>query len=394
MIRILIRRFVPDYENKKDPAVRSSYAMLAGVLGILCNLLLFAVKLIIGTLMNSIAITSDAFNNLSDLGASLIAAVSAKLAGQRPDNDHPFGHGRLEYIASLAVSFLIMLVGVELFRTSFDKLLHPEELNFHLVPLLILVLSMSVKVWMWSYNRFIAKETDSTVLAASAADSINDVMATGAVVLATVLSLFLPAKIPVDGIMGIIVSLLILRAGFGIAKETVGLLLGAAPDPEMVKALERTVLSGEHIVDVHDLMIHDYGPGRQFASVHAEVPSTVDIMAAHEEIDFLEQKVMKDLGVVMVIHMDPIVVGNEKVDGLKAMAETILKEVNPLYTLHDFRITDGEEHINLIFDIVAPMNEKPEVTAEHVGKIRERICEENPMCSAVIKVDLGIVEEK
>ncbi|MCQ2431939.1 MAG: cation diffusion facilitator family transporter [Clostridia bacterium] len=393
MIRILIRRFVPDYENKKDPAVRSSYAMLAGVLGILCNLLLFAVKLIIGTLMNSIAITSDAFNNLSDLGASLIAAVSAKLAGQRPDNDHPFGHGRLEYIASLAVSFLIMLVGVELFRTSFDKLLHPEELNFHLVPLLILVLSMSVKVWMWSYNRFIAKETDSTVLAASAADSINDVMATSAVVLATVLGLFLPAKIPVDGIMGIIVSLLILRAGFGIAKETVGLLLGAAPDPEMVKALERTVLSGEHIVDVHDLMIHDYGPGRQFASVHAEVPSTVDIMAAHEEIDFLEQKVMKDLGVVMVIHMDPIVVGNEKVDGLKAMAETILKEVNPLYTLHDFRITDGEEHINLIFDIVAPMNEKPEVTAEHVGKIRERICEENPMCSAVIKVDLGIVED-
>ncbi len=391
MIKILIRKYIPGWQDTKDPAVRTRYAMLAGILGILCNLILFFLKLVIGTAMNSIAITSDAFNNLSDLGSSLISAVSAKLAGQRPDNEHPFGHGRLEYIASLIVSFLIMMVGVELLRSSFDKILHPEILNFQWIPLLILMISVLIKVWMWSYNRYMGQAISSTILSAAAADSANDVMSTSAVILATIVGQFTPAWLPIDGIVGLAVSLLILKAGFGIAKETVGLLLGSAPDAETVHALESIIMSGADIIGVHDLMIHDYGPGRTFASVHAEVPDTANIIRVHENIDALEQRIMTELGITAVIHMDPVTVGNEKADHIREIVTGIITTVNPRYTLHDFHITDGESRINVIFDLVVPLDEKPEITTVHTASIRTAIKQADERYTAVIKIDHGIV---
>ncbi len=391
MIKLLIRRFIPNAEETKNPAVRAKYALLAGILGVFCNLVLFFVKLIIGTLMNSIAITSDAFNNLSDLGSSVVSAASARLAGQRPDKEHPYGHGRLEYVASLLVACVIVVVGFELLSSSFDKLLHPTPTAFQLIPFCILVLSMLVKVWMWSYNRYMGRAISSTVLLAASADSISDVLATGAVVVSTVIARFVPASIPVDGIMGMLVSLLICKTGITIAKDTVDLLLGSSPDPETVKELEETILSDGIIVGVHDMMLHDYGPGRVFASAHAEVADDMDVILAHEHIDAMEQKIFNQMGIITVLHMDPVSVGNEKVNAIRASVTDAMRTVNERYTLHDFRITDGEEHINLIFDIVVPIDEKPEMTAENVTQLKAKIKAIDGRFAAVIAVDHAMV---
>ena len=391
MIKLLIRRLIPNAEQTKSPDVRAKYALLTGTVGILCNLVLFLIKLIIGMLMNSIAITSDAFNNLSDLGSSVVSAVSTRLAGQRPDKEHPYGHGRLEYIASLFVSCVIIVVGIELMRSAFDKLIHPEPPTFQIVPLAILVLSILIKVWMWSYNRYVGRLISSTVLLATAADSISDVFATSVIVISTVASRYLPASIPLDGIMGIIVSLLICKTGITIAKETVDLLLGSSPDPETIKELEATILSDEVIVGVHDTMLHDYGPGRIFASAHAEVADDIDVIYAHERIDAIEHKIFNQMGIITVLHMDPISVGNEKVNAIRAAVTEAMNEINESYTLHDFRITDGEEHINLIFDIVVPIDEKLETTAENVSKLKENIKALDARYAAVIAIDHAIV---
>lgn len=387
MIRFIIRHFVPGWENPQLPAVRTRYTMLAGILGIICNLFLFAGKLIIGSLSGSMAIMSDAFNNLSDAGSSVISAVSARLSGQRPDKEHPWGHGRMEYIASLIVSFLILFVGVELFRSSFDKLLHPSKPVFSWVTIALLVLSVLVKVWMWSYNRYIAGITDSSVLRAAAADSIGDVMSSSAVILSAVVGMFLPDGIPLDGIMGILVSLLIVRCGISIMRETVGLLLGAPADPETVAAMSDIVLSGEGIVGLHDLMIHDYGPGRKFASVHAEIPDTIDIRRAHSVIDALEVRIYNELGINAVIHTDPITVGNAYVDEIRDRALTVIRTVNPAYKIHDFRITDGEDRINLIFDLVVPLSEKSDVTVRNAERIRQGLTEADSRFHSVFKIE-------
>ncbi len=390
MIRLLIRRFVPGHENTGDPMVRTRYVFLAGILGIVCNLILFGVKLAVGTLMNSVAIASDALNNLSDSGSSLVSMVSARLAAQRPDREHPYGHGRMEYVASLVVAFLILHVGLDQLVSSFDKLIHPEPVRFQWVPILILGLSVLVKVWMWSYNRYIAKKIDSSVLRAASADSANDTLATGAVIVATVIGTLLP-KVPVDGIMGILVSLLILKAGFEIARDTVGLLLGSAPDPDTVKALSELIEGDEMVEGVHDMMLHDYGPGRMFASAHAEVSDQADIILAHEHIDALEQKIFRETGIITVLHMDPITVGSEKVNAIKAQVLSLMAEVDPIYTLHDFRITDGEAHINLIFDVVVPIGEAPDDTVRKISSLRDKIKGVDGRYAAVIAVDHSII---
>ena len=304
MIKILIKTFVKDYNNTSDIKVREAYGTLAGIIGIICNMILFSTKLTIGFLMNSIAISSDAFNNLSDTGSSMVALIGAKLSGKDPDFEHPYGHGRFEYIASLIISFIIMLVGIELLKSSFDKVLNPEPITFNPILIAILVLSIFIKVWMFSYNRYIGHKIDSGVNRATAADSLNDVLATSAVVLTTLIGHVFGLYL--DGYAGVVVSLLIIYAGFQIAKDTVNVLLGMSPSEEVVEAINSIIKGNSNIVGVHDLKVHDYGPGRTVASVHTELSDQTNLVKAHSIIDGLEKKIFKELGIDIVIHVDPI----------------------------------------------------------------------------------------
>lgn len=304
MIKLLIRHFIKNHQDIENQDVREGYGILSGTLGIICNVILFLVKMTIGLLMNSIAITTDAFNNLSDTGSSLVAIIGAKISRRDADQEHPFGHGRFEYIASLIISFIILLVGIELLRTSFDKIIHPEPVEFNIVLMLILVLSVLVKVWMFSYNRYIGKLINSNINRANASDSLNDVVATSAVIVTTIIGTFF--EFPLDGIAGLIVSLLIIYTGFNIAKETVNLLLGMSPSEDLVIKIHEMIDNNPYIVGSHDLKVHDYGPGRSIASIHAELSDQTNIVKAHNIIDGLEKKILKELGVDIVIHVDPI----------------------------------------------------------------------------------------
>ena len=387
MIRFLLSRFVYRRAHGDGMETRTQLTFFAGILGILCNLFLFALKLVIGMLAGSVAITSDAFNNLSDAGSSLVAAISARLAGQKPDAEHPWGHGRLEYIASLIVSFLILFVGVELLRSSFSGLFSAASPPFSPIALILLGASVLVKLWMWSYNRYIASLTDAAVLRAAAADSLGDALSSSVVILSAVVSMLLPIRIPLDAIMGMLVSLMILKCGWGIARETVDLLLGAPADKETTDALAEILMSGDGIIGYHDLLVHDYGPGRKFASVHAEIPDTADIRHAHEVVDALEVRMFRELGITAVIHTDPITVGNDFVDGLRQSVKEIIAAVNPALSMHDFRITDGENRINLIFDLLVPFSLTAEDSVRAVEEIRRRIGALDPRFRTVIKID-------
>lgn len=387
MIRFLLSRFVYRRAHGDGMETRTQLTFFAGVLGILCNLFLFVLKLVIGMLAGSVAITSDAFNNLSDAGSSLVAAISARLAGQKPDAEHPWGHGRLEYIASLIVSFLILFVGVELLRSSFSGLFSAASPTFSPIALILLGASVLVKLWMWSYNRYIASLTDAAVLRAAAADSLGDALSSSVVILSAMVGMLLPIRIPLDAIMGMLVSLMILKCGWGIARETVDLLLGAPADKETTDALAEILMSGDGIIGYHDLLVHDYGPGRKFASVHAEIPDTADIRHAHEVVDALEVRMFRELGITAVIHTDPITVGNDFVDGLRQSINEIIAAVNPALSMHDFRITDGENRINLIFDLLVPFSLTAEDSVRAVEEIRCRIGALDPRFRTVIKID-------
>ena len=391
MIRILLSRFVPGYEDAAAPGMRTRLTFFAGLLGILCNLFLFVLKLVIGMLAGSVAITSDAFNNLSDAGSSVVAAISARLADQKPDAEHPWGHGRLEYIASLIVSFLILFVGIELLRSSFEGLFTSAAPSFSPIALIILAASVLIKLWMWSYNRYIASLTDAAVLRAASADSLGDALSSSVVIISAVVGMLLPVNIPLDAIMGMLVSLMILKCGWGIAKETVDLLLGTPADIETTNAMASILLSGDGIIGYHDLLLHDYGPGRKFASVHAEISDKADICHAHEVVDALEVRIYNELGITAVIHTDPVTVGNAFVDGLKQSVMEIIVGINPSLSMHDFRITDGENRINLIFDLVVPFSLTPEDSVRAVEEIRSRVTALDPRFRTVIKVDTDYV---
>ena len=385
MINFIIRKFIPDYENITDKNVRERYSVLAGVLGIFNNFILFALKIIIGFYINSIAVISDAFNNLSDIASSLLSVISAKMSNMRPDKEHPFGHGRIEYVASLFVAAIIFFVGISLFKTSVSKIFRPETLNFNPYLVLILALSVLVKVWMFFYNRYIGKKINSSVLCAAAEDSLSDVWATSAVIVSTVLGLF--TTLPLDAILGVGVSVLILLSGFGIAKDTIDLLLGKAPDKELVEKLKNIILNGERIQGVHDLIVHDYGPGRVIASAHAEVKDTENIVEIHEIIDALENKIEEELGVVMIIHTDPINVDCERTISLKNKVEEIAEEIDENLTIHDFRITDGKDNINLIFDIVFPYEYDDKSCHKIVFEIMDKMKSYDSRINIVAKID-------
>lgn len=392
MINLFVRKFIKDYKNVNDKKVRESYTILCGIMGFVCNFFLFLLKLVIGIAMNSIAIMGDAFNNLSDTGSSFVAIIGAKLSNKKPDAEHPFGHGRIEYISSLIISFLIMMVGLELFKSSIGKIKNPETVKFNIMLVIILLVSVLIKLWMYLYYKHLGRKINSRVLLANSKDSVNDVFSTSAIIIATVIGSF--TKLPVDGIIGIIVSIIIIYNGFGIAKETGGLLLGSAPDPVMIKDIYNILTDSEDIIGIHDLIVHDYGPGRIFASVHAEIPDNADIVTVHETIDLLEKKVEKELGIELVIHMDPISINNEKVAHLKSIVTEIVKKENPNFSIHDFRITDGNDNINIIFDLVVDFETTPEQTKEIINNIKIKLKDKDSRYTAVINTECNYAEQQ
>lgn len=388
MTERLVRRFIPDWENVGDPAVRERYGILSGGVGIFLNLLLSVGKMLAGLLTGSIAVTADAFNNLSDAGSSVVTLVGFKLAGQKADDGHPFGHGRIEYLAGLLVSLLILMVGVELGKSSIEKIIHPEEVAFSLLSVGILAASILVKLWMCLFNRKLGKRIGSAAMEATATDSLSDVVATSAVLAGTLVGGL--TGVSIDGWIGVVVAVFILRAGWGAAKDTVDPLLGSAPDPALVKGIQELVMSHKQVVGMHDLVIHDYGPGRRMCSFHAEVPQNADIMEAHDAIDHIEREILEKYGVETTAHMDPIATEDEVVNHLREQVRLLVKEVDGEMTIHDFRVTRGPQHTNLIFDVVVPRHCKLS-DEEVVGQITRRIRELNPAYYAVLQLDRSYV---
>ncbi|HIY53474.1 MAG TPA: cation diffusion facilitator family transporter [Candidatus Agathobaculum merdavium] len=371
MTNTLIRLFIRDADNTRDARVREQYGVLSGAVGIACNVFLFALKLVIGFLTGSISIAADAFNNLSDGLSCLISIVGFKVSGKAPDAKHPFGYGRTEYIAGLIVAFIIVLVGVEFLKTSFDRIIHPEPVAFSVVLLVILAVSMLVKLWVGAFNSKIGGRIESPVLMAAGQDSRNDVITTAVVVLGMVAGRF--TTLPVDGYVGLLVALFIIWAGIGIVRDTVAPLLGEAADPEVARSIEAIVRESDYIVGVHDLIVHNYGAGRSLASLHAEVPSDSDFVAVHEVIDEAEKRVWQRTGVYLVIHMDPIDVNNEHVTALRAQVDGVLQEIDEKLSMHDFRVVDGARQINLIFDVVVPYSYGENDKRELLMKIYDRL---------------------
>ena len=385
MTEFLIRRFVKDYEKVQDVEVRTRYGALAGMVGICCNLILFAAKMITGILAHSISVMADAFNNLSDAASSIISIVGVKMAEKPADEEHPFGHGRIEYISAFIVAFLVIEVGFSLFKTSFGKIRNPEPMIFQWLSVGILILSVGVKLWLGMFNRKLGKRIDSKVMMATAADSLGDVAATTATIVSMLV--FGVFGVNVDGIVGLAVSVVVMIAGVNIAKDTLAPLIGEAIDPEVYREITRFVESYDGIVGSHDLIVHNYGPGRSMASIHAEVPREVDVETSHEIIDRVERDAVRKLNLFLVIHMDPIETKNEKVDNYRQIAAEALDSVDSRLSLHDFRIVDGREQVNLIFDLVVPRDYTPQMRGQVkervAAKIREKIS--NSSCEITVE---------
>ena len=352
MTDFLVNKFIKDSTNIESTEVRTRYGMLASVVGIFCNVLLFSVMLTIGLILSSLAVTADAFNNLSDAASSIISFIGVKMAGKPADAEHPFGHGRIEYIAALIVSFLVIEVGFTFFKSSISKILHPEEISFDLVPFVILILSILVKLWMAFFNNKLGKRIDSKVMLATAADSLGDVITTSATVLSIIICHF--TSINVDAIAGLIVSAIVIWSGISIAKDTLEPLIGERVPAELYQKITDIVESYDGIVGTHDLIVHNYGPNRSMATIHAEVPNDINIDVSHEIIDKIERDVKKDLNILLVIHMDPVEMRDEEVLSLREKTSRIVHALDPELNFHDFRVLKENEQRNLIFDLVIP----------------------------------------
>ena len=384
MIKLLTKLFIKDHENVANAAVRRAYGTMCGLYGIFLNLLLFAGKYFAGVVSGSVAITADAFNNLSDAGSSIITLLGFAIAGKKPDLDHPFGHGRAEYLAGLALSAVIILMGFELAKSSFDKILHPDPINTGLLPALILVCSILVKFYMCLYNRSVGKKIHSAAMQATATDSLSDSVATAVVLLSMGISYFFHVNI--DGYAGLLVAVFILYAGFNAAKDTVSPLLGQAPDPEFVQQVADIVTAHPEVVGMHDLVVHDYGPGRVMVSLHAEVRGDGNIFALHDAIDTAENELKDRLGCIATIHMDPIEADNSEVSQMRTAVLAKVKELDHVISIHDFRMVPGPTHTNLIFDAVVPAD-YPESDEELAANIRQQIHQTWPDRYAVVTID-------
>lgn len=384
MVTFLSKLFIKNSHDTKDPAVRQAYGVLCGVVGVFFNLCLFAGKALAGFLSNSIAITADAFNNLSDAGSSIISLIGFKMSGQEPDPGHPFGHGRIEYVSGLIVSGIILLMAVELIKSSIDKILHPDTLTFNPVVIGILIVSILVKLYMHLYNKGIAKKIDSAAMMATATDSLSDTLATTVVLIATLVEHF--SGLHIDGWCGILVGLFICYAGINAAKDTVNPLLGQPPEKEFVDRITTIVTSKPEILGIHDLIVHNYGPGRIMISLHAEVPASGDILQLHDTIDNIERQLQKQLKCNAVIHMDPVVTDDAETSHLKELMLSIVQEMSPALKLHDFRVVKGPTHINIIFDVLVPYHFQ--MSDEQVRTyIDQKAKEIDPAYFTVINID-------
>lgn len=353
MTELLVKLFVKDKDNITDSKVRGRYGILSGFVGIAVNVILFAAKFLVGTMTNSIAITADAVNNLSDAGSCAVTVFGFKMAGKPADADHPFGHGRIEYITAMVVSFIVLFMGFELATQSVDKIRNPEDVTFSLVGAIIIGVSIFGKLWLALFNRKLGKKINSPAMTAVVADSLSDIAATSVTLIALILSKFFPS-LHLDGWLGIIVAGFVLKAGYGIFKETLNALIGEPPTKETVKKLEEKVLSYENVSGIHDLILHNYGPDKFFGSVHVEMPSDIDVMISHDIIDNIERDIFSEMGIQLSIHYDPIEVNNERVSELRVIAEAAVKRISEDLSIHDFRVVDGPSHTNLIFDVVVP----------------------------------------
>lgn len=360
MSNLLIRLFIKNYNDTTDNTVRAAYGTLGSVIGILGNLILCFIKITVGIITGSISVSADGLNNLSDMGSSVITAIGFKMANKPADSDHPFGHGRIEYISAFIVAALIMLVGFELLKTSGQTLISGAPApEYSVITLIILAVSILIKLYMFFFNRKIGKRINSEALIASAQDSVNDCIATGAILISVGVSMFIELPFNLDAVMGIFVSLFILYSGFSSAKNTINEILGKPPEKELIDDIENTIMSFKEFEGIHDLIIHNYGPGRQLASVHVEVPQNIDIVKCHEQIDLCEKLVFEKLNISLVIHMDPIDTDNENVSKTRDKMAEKLTEIHPLLTLHDFRMTPvSDSRTNLIFDVVIPSGSK------------------------------------
>lgn len=388
MVTLLSKIFIKS-DNYKDSSVREKYGMLCGFVGIFLNVLLFIGKFAAGTVSGAISITADAFNNLSDAGSSFISLVGFKLAGQKPDPDHPFGHGRIEYISGLFVSVLILLMAYELIKSSIVKIIHPELPEFSIMIVVILVASILVKIYMFFYNSSVGKKIESATMAATAKDSLSDTVATTVVLISAIIAHIW--SIPVDGYCGLLVGIMILFAGISAMKDTVNPLLGQAPDPELVKEIESIVMCDERILGMHDLIVHDYGPGRLMVSLHAEVPYKEDILVLHDLIDQIEFNLRGMLNCEPIIHMDPIVDDDEVINETKEEVARIISELEGNVMFHDFRMVKGTTHSNLIFDVVVP-HDYPLSDNQLRAKIAEQVTAYNATYFCVIQVDKSYIK--
>ena len=385
----LLAKLLIHSDNYKDSEVREKYGVLCGAVGIFLNVLLFIGKFIAGTISGAISITADAFNNLSDAGSSCISLIGFKLSGQEPDPEHPFGHGRIEYISGLFVSVLILLMAYELIKSSIDKIIHPELPEFSIMVGIILIASIAVKIYMFFYNQSVGKKIESATMAATAKDSLSDAFATTVVLVSAIVAYFW--KIPIDGFCGLFVGVMILLAGVSAMKDTVNPLLGQAPASELVDEIEKIVRCDDRILGIHDLVVHDYGPGRLMISLHAEVPYKEDILELHDLIDQIEFALRRELHCEPVIHMDPIVDDDEMINDAKNEVTKIVKGLEGNILLHDFRMVKGTTHSNLIFDIVVPHG-YPLSDEEVKAVIEKKVKEYHEDYFCVIQVDKSFVK--
>ena len=392
MTNLLVKLFVKNSEEIYEQKVRTSYGILTSIVGIVCNLILFICKFTIGFLINSISVTADAFNNLSDSASSLISLVGVKLASRPADKEHPFGHGRYEYISALIVAFLVLQVGFTCFKSSVNKILHPESTSFAVISIIILLLSIVLKAWLSFFNRKLGKRINSSVMKATAADALGDVLITSA----TVISLFVGhfTGLRVDGYMGAAVSIFVLISGFNIAKDTLEPLLGQAIDPKLYKMIVKKVMEYPYIIGTHDLVANNYGPSHIMATIHCEVPNDISMEEAHEVIDKIERDMLRDENIFLVIHMDPVEVNNEKVKEIRVQVIKKVKELEEKATIHDFRVVNGETQINLIFDLVLPHHYKPNEEEELMLELLERIKEIDERYQCVITIENSYIAEE
>lgn len=389
MTEFLIHRFIKNWKSTEDLSVRTAYGVLASIVGILCNVLLFAAKLAAGIAVHSVSVMADAFNNLSDAGSSVISFVGVRMAGKPADEKHPFGHGRIEYISALIVAFLVIQVGLTFLQSSVQKIFSPEELAFQPVSVLILVLSVGVKFWLGRFNKNLGGRIDSKVMLASAADAMGDMITTSVTILSILVYHFFHLNI--DGVVGTLVACLVIWSGIGIAKDTLEPLIGAPIDPKLYRSITERVDSYPGIVGCHDLIIHNYGPGRSMASLHAEVPQDTDIIESHELIDRIERELSKEFGIFLVIHMDPVETKDTHVLKVRGQIEELVRRVDARFSIHDFRMVNGKEQINLVFDLVVPQDFTPEEENEAGQRVMKEISLLDKRYQCVITIEKSFV---